>query len=398
MKKFSGEALSVKFRRIANILIAVCVASSVCGCASSGQQQTQQIEFESLEPETKEESSEVSIADVSVSEAINEPVDSGSEETASEGESEETTDEEQQPSSDDKQNEEAQNNEEAQSANDSTSQDSEQVVSVTPVSAAPPSTAPVYVSETLTALENMHYSDEQMQQIINFYDGAVFAGDSVMLGFTKYAGKSDDPLLKKFKFLTAGSLSLHNSFWEVSDKSVHPLYQGAQHPIWESMQMMGANKAFLFFGINDVVYDMDESVSLYSQLVDKIREFNPGMDITVISATYTLKDMGKNKLNNTNLAEFNRRVQALASESGWGYIDMANVLSDGQGNLAPEYCSDGFLHENPKAYDVWTKMLIRYAADRLGLQETPVETPAEAPLENAQESSDNQTEAPAAEQ
>jgi lysophospholipase L1-like esterase len=164
------------------------------------------------------------------------------------------------------------------------------------------------------------------------------------------------------------------------------------------MQMMGANKAFLFFGINDVVYDMDESVSLYSQLVDKIREFNPGMDITVISATYTLKDMGKNKLNNTNLAEFNRRVQALASESGWGYIDMANVLSDGQGNLAPEYCSDGFLHENPKAYDVWTKMLIRYGADRLGLEETPVETLPEASSENAQEPLADQTQAPATEQ
>ncbi len=391
----------MKFRRVANILIAVCAAASFCGCASSGQQQTQQIKFESLEPETKDESSALSIADISVAEAVSESGDSDQEESKEAEESGDAKDEGQ-PVSDGDQNAESANtviaeNGQAQDTGDGSSSESTQEVSVTPVSTAAPST-PVYESETLTALENMHYTEEQMQQIINFYDGAVFAGDSVMLGFTKYAGKSDDPLLKQFKFLTAGSLSLHNSFWEVSDKSVHPLYQGAQHPIWESMQMMGANKAFLFFGINDVVYDMDESVSLYSQLVDKIREFNPGMDITVISATYTLKDMGKNKLNNTNLAEFNRRVQALASESGWGYIDMANVLSDGQGNLAPEYCSDGFLHENPKAYDVWTKMLIRYGADRLGLEETPVETLPEASSENAQEPLADQTQAPATEQ
>ncbi|WP_051204868.1 GDSL-type esterase/lipase family protein [Butyrivibrio sp. VCD2006] len=234
----------------------------------------------------------------------------------------------------------------------------------------------------LQTLENMHYSDEQMQQICQFYNGAVFAGDSVLLGFRNYSAKSSDPMLTQLQFLAAGSLSLHNAFWPVSEKSVHPLYQGAQHPIWESMQMMGANKAFLFFGINDVSYNIDESVALYPQLVDKIREYSPGMDITIISATYTLKDLGKGKLNNTNIAAFNQGVRALAEQNGWGYIDMATVLSDGAGNLAPEYCSDGFLHESKKAYNVWTQMLVRYAAERLGLQETPAENIAQEVPEN----------------
>ncbi|WP_049945902.1 GDSL-type esterase/lipase family protein [Butyrivibrio sp. LC3010] len=221
----------------------------------------------------------------------------------------------------------------------------------------------------LQTLENMHYSDEQMQQIIAFYENTVFAGDSVLLGFRNYSAKSTDPMLKQLQFLAAGSLSLHNSFWPVSEKSVHPLYQGAQHPIWESIQMMGAKRAFLFFGINDVSSNMDESVSLYPQLIEKIKELSPDIEINIISATYTLKDKGKGKLNNENLATFNSRVRELASEYGWGYIDMANVLSDGAGNLAEQYCSDGFLHESYKAYDVWKMMLIRFAANRLGLEE-----------------------------
>ncbi|SEM08304.1 GDSL-like Lipase/Acylhydrolase family protein [Butyrivibrio sp. ob235] len=232
-------------------------------------------------------------------------------------------------------------------------------------------------SYDLQTLQNMHYSDEQMEQIRQFYENTVFAGDSVLLGFRNYSARSSDPMLTQLQFLAAGSLSLHNAFWPVSEKSVHPLYQGAQHPIWESMQMMGAKKAFLFFGINDVSYDIDESVALYPQLVDKIRELSPDMEINIISATYTLKDLGKGKLNNTNIAAFNQAVHELANQNGWGYIDMATVLSDGQGNLLPEYCSDGFLHESKSAYNVWTQMLVRYAAERLGLQETPVDDTAQ---------------------
>ncbi|MCR5404716.1 MAG: hypothetical protein K6E91_12995 [Butyrivibrio sp.] len=225
-----------------------------------------------------------------------------------------------------------------------------------------------------TPCQDEVYSDEQMAQICAFYDGTVFAGDSVMLGFRNYSKKSTDPMLSKLSFLAAGSLSLHNSFWEVSSKSVHPLYQGEQHPIWESIQMMGAKKAFLFFGINDVVYNLDESMSLYAQLVEKIKEYSPDIDITIISATYTLKDKGKGKLNNANLAEFNRSAKALADQNGWGFVDIANPLSDGEGNLLPQYCSDGFLHESNKAYEVWADVLKKYAADRLGIKGSAAET------------------------
>ena len=270
-------------------------------------------------------------------------------------------------------------------------------------------------SYDLTALRNMNFSEEQMAQIMDFYNGAVFAGDSVLLGFRNYAAKSSDGFLKSLQFLAAGSFSLHNAFWPVNDKSVHPLYQGAQHPVWESIQMMGAKKAFLFFGINDVSLGMDESISLYPQLIDKIHELSPDVEITIISATYTLKDAGTKGLNNTNLAAFNEAIRAKAEENGWGYIDMATVLSDGEGNLAPKYCSDGFVHETAAAYEVWTKMLIRYAAQQLGfetpemeeiLQKAPEteeavsgnaaeDAPAE-PAENTAESTEESTEAPAA--
>lgn len=229
------------------------------------------------------------------------------------------------------------------------------------------------IADNMAVLNSMQYTDEQMAEINAFYSNTVFVGDSVLLGFRNYAAKSEDPLIHQMNFLAAGSLSLHNSFWPVSDQSVHPLYQGQQYPVWESIQMMGANRVFLFYGINDVGIGMQEALDLYPQLIAKIREYSPDADITIISATYTLKDCGKGGLNNDNLAAFNASVRDMAAQNNVGYIDMANILSDGAGNLAPEYCSDGFLHETMSAYDVWRLMLIRYAADRLGFNDTPLQ-------------------------
>ena len=35
--------------------------------------------------------------------------------------------------------------------------------------------------------------------------------------------------------------------------------------------------------------------------------------------------------------------------NGWGFVDVAEALADENGDLAAEYCSDGFAHQNPEA-------------------------------------------------
>ncbi len=218
----------------------------------------------------------------------------------------------------------------------------------------------------ISELESITYSADEEALIAEFYRNTVFTGDSVLLGFKNYCAKSSDPLLKNMKFLASGSYSLHNAFWEVSSKSIHPLYQGQQYPLWESIPMMGAERMFLFFGINDVAFGVEDSVSMYPLLIEKICDAAPGIDVTILSATYTLKGKGTTGLNNTNLAAFNAGAAATAAQKGWGYIDLATVLSDGEGNLAEKYCSDGELHENELAYRVWVMMIKAYAAERLG--------------------------------
>lgn len=212
-------------------------------------------------------------------------------------------------------------------------------------------------------IEPREVGDEEVEA---YLADSVIIGDSIVLGYRNYCRKSQDETLNAIRFLAAGSFSAHNAMWPVSEKSVHPLYQGEQRPVWESVSLMGANKVFICFGLNDLNID-EHTCEYYKEVIDNILEASPESDIHIISMTYTLKDQGKGKLNNDEIREYNIKLREMAEENGWGYVDIAPLLEDGEGNLAPEFCSDGFLHQNPAAYDIWTGELRRYIRERLSL-------------------------------
>ena len=56
----------------------------------------------------------------------------------------------------------------------------------------------------------------------------------------------------------------------------------------------------------------------------------------------------------------------MAEENGWGYLDLCTVISDGNGSLAEDYCSDGFVHLTKTAYSLWEAELINYAGTVYG--------------------------------
>lgn len=201
-------------------------------------------------------------------------------------------------------------------------------------------------------------------EINSYLADSVIIGDSIALGYRNYCMKSGNDVLKGIKFLAAGSFSAHNALWPVSSESVHPLYQGKQYPVWESVAMMGVQNVFICFGLNDLNID-DDTCECYRQVIDNILVSAPDVNIHIISMTYTLKDKGVGKLNNDNIRDYNSRLAEMAEENGWGFVDLATPLSDEEGNLKPEYCSDNFVHQTSKAYGIWTDVLHRYLGEFL---------------------------------
>ena len=132
---------------------------------------------------------------------------------------------------------------------------------------------------------------------------------------------------------------------------------------------------FRSLGMNDIsILGLEGARDQYKALIDKILETSPDIEIHIISVTYTLEGQGKGKLNNDNLAQYNILLQEMAEENGWGYIDLCTPISDGNGNLAEEYCSDGFVHLSNSAYSVWEARLTDYANAQADLEKTGADT------------------------
>ncbi len=236
--------------------------------------------------------------------------------------------------------------------------------------------APTGIPETQPVQSLLPPTEEE---IANYFQGAYITGDSVAYGFQLYANrqKGSSAILQNLGFLTRGSFSAHNAFMAISKKSVHPAYQGAQHHIWDSLQMVGAKHVFMFFGLNDLnIGGVDSTVDYYVRLINQIRAVNPDIAFTIISTTPMYQGSEKGKLTNANIAALNARMQALCTENGWGYLDIASHLKAANGTLAAQYCSDHYVHETNAAYAIWLQCFHDYAQEKLLAEKLDTQTKA----------------------
>lgn len=226
---------------------------------------------------------------------------------------------------------------------------------------------------------------EAERKIDEYFDDSVFVGDSIMLGFRNYAMKRQDTFLSRMQFLAAGSFSANNALWDVNNKeSVHPVYRGEPRQVWDSISMMGSKKIFVMLGMNDLnVTGLEGTWEKYEELLGKIEEGDPDGEIHIMSMTYILHGKEVGNLENDTIREYNNMLKEMARENGWGYVNVADALADSNGDLAEEYCSDEFAHQNPAAYDVWVSVLRDYAREQLERTEYAEKGSAKSGNENA---------------
>lgn len=179
----------------------------------------------------------------------------------------------------------------------------------------------------------------------NWFDNAVFIGDSVSVKLTMYESSVDR--LGKAQFLTAGSLSATNALWKVSDKSVHPKYKGKKQKVEDSIaQMSGVKKVYIMLGMNDInAVGINNGIKNFEKLCNNILEKSPNVQIYVQSVTPMIKGSkssvpGEGKLNNKTIYEYNKKLAALAEKRGWYFVNVSEVMYDEEGYLKIEYCGD----------------------------------------------------------
>ncbi|MCM1538918.1 MAG: GDSL-type esterase/lipase family protein [bacterium] len=199
------------------------------------------------------------------------------------------------------------------------------------------------------------------EQLAEYYGDSVFVGDSIMEGFRLYSVRQDS-FVHDIQFLTAISYSVHNALRPVKGNIPHPEYQGKKYHVWDVLPLLGKKRVFILLGTNDLVsYGPEANRDKYKELIDKILEASPELEIHIVSVTYTAKGREKGCLYNPCIDLYNSLLQEMAEENGWGYIDLCTAISDGAGNLESSLSSDNFVHLKISAYALWEEELINYA-------------------------------------
>lgn len=196
-----------------------------------------------------------------------------------------------------------------------------------------------------------------------FFEKSVFVGDSVMMGFRNYILRQEAGFMGNPEFLVSGSYSLRMALNPVSSTTIHPVYQGEQHLIWDAMSMLGVDKAFIALGLNDIgMLSVEDTYENYQKVIQAIYEVNPDISIYIISTTNIYNGSEVGNLNNENVRLLNQKMKNYCATSKEEFIDIADYLIDENGYLRDEYCSDNYVHQTPAAYDIWVQVLREFAS------------------------------------
>ncbi len=205
--------------------------------------------------------------------------------------------------------------------------------------AAPAAAAP---APDWRALFQLHYVDrvksfrEQNLQLQN----VVFVGDSITEGFDVGKYFSDRRVLNR----GIGADVIGNAL-PADDK------RGVLKRLDESIFHCAARDVFLLIGVNDLGDGHSPAVmeTGYREILDRVKKQAPSVRLHIQSV---LPTRGNHAKHNANIKDFNQRLQKLAKEFDYDYVDLHSKLTDDKGELKQEVTNDG-LHLKPEGYVIW---------------------------------------------
>ncbi len=126
--------------------------------------------------------------------------------------------------------------------------------------------------------------------------------------------------------------------------------------------------------MNDIgVSGVDKFIEQYQELIGKIKAKTPAAKIYIMSITSMRKDKQSTTggLSNAKIKEANERLEALCTQNGWCFVDVASKLRDADYNLLltlPDgtKISDGTnVHIEKAGYVFWDEALEKTAREEL---------------------------------
>ena len=194
----------------------------------------------------------------------------------------------------------------------------------------------------------------EIPEPVGYFKNIVFLGDSVTLGFGLFKSKitfDGANVLKYVKVVSSGGYGVYNASLAISDTSVHPLYNGKQVLPEDIIAEKDAKYVFTCLGLNDVaLLSVEKYITLYGDLIDRIKKKNPDKIIVIMSVTPIIDDV-KKTLSNEKIMKANNALIVYAGKNNIPFIDYAAAIRDSDNTLYKDLASDGFCHLTIEAYN-----------------------------------------------
>jgi lysophospholipase L1-like esterase len=128
-------------------------------------------------------------------------------------------------------------------------------------------------------------------------------------------------------------------------------HRGILRRMDESIFDCNPSDVFLLIGINDLGmgHQPADIEAGDREILDQIKKKAPNVHVHIESLLPTRGNYAKH---NANVNDVNTRLQKLAKEFGYDYVDLHSKMTDDKGELKKEFTPEG-LHLKEAAYKVW---------------------------------------------
>ena len=184
----------------------------------------------------------------------------------------------------------------------------------------------------------------------SYFSDAVFIGDSRVEGFRNQSGITQGTFLTGVGMETVG----------IFEKPYISTPNGMV-TVYQAMSGTDYGKVYIMLGTNDLGEpDFNDFKEHYRTCLAEVKKEAPDAVIYVMSVAYVeeakaLANQYGSYVNNKNIDAVNEKILELCEEEGYYYLDINEVLSDGNGSLIQDATSDG-IH----LYDTYCKIWLDY--------------------------------------
>lgn len=188
----------------------------------------------------------------------------------------------------------------------------------------------------------------------DYFDDAVFIGDSRIVGMYDYSG------LTNATFLAKTGLTVYNL---LDDEFVKDPDTGKDVSVSYMMQHHNYGKIYLMVGINELgTGGTERFAEAYKDVLKKFRKWQPDAVIYVqsIMGVSPKKDKTDPVFNNTNIRDKNYAISKLTDGIHIFYLNIQEIYEDKNHNLLQDLTFDD-VHLYAQHYDKWVKYLKTHA-------------------------------------